>query len=260
MNLKAFLTVVVVLVTSIGSHAALVWTVGIDDAPGPDNGWPVGDGGGPNTTFLQENGVINALPGSPMSTEVAFGADNDYYFAGDYSTVIPSVEAFYGAYTPLGSVADNEEGAERAFAAADNDLRYHFNMPSTFGPNDLVSVTFDASNLDDPSATNTDVRYGVEVLINGIQVLPQVIIRPADLDFDYTSAQFKLSDVNIQTSAGADNIVSLIGTNFNNEGGGNWMGVDYVQLDAQVIPEPTSAAMLLFGAIGVLPMLRRKRA
>lgn len=256
MNRKLFLPVLLFL-SAASSPAALVWTVGLDDAPGPDNGWPVGDGGGPNTTFVQENGIINPLPGSPFSTEAPSGADNDYYFAGDYSTVIPSVEAFYGFYSPVGLVSDNEEAAERAFAAADNDLRYHFNMPNTWGPNDLVSVTFDASNLD---TGKPDTRYGVEVLINGVQVMPQVIIRPADLDFDYTTPQFKLSDVNIQTGAGADNIVSLRGTNYNADGGGNWMGVDYVQMDAEVVPEPTSAAMLLFAATGVLPMLRRRRS
>src|SRR5689334_7707113 len=104
------------------SNAGLVWQVGMND-----NGWPAGDGGGPNTSFLQENGLINALPGNPItSAEVPQGADNDYYFAGVYNNVIPSVKTFYGDYTPVGFVNANEEGAERAFAAADNDLRYHF--------------------------------------------------------------------------------------------------------------------------------------
>jgi hypothetical protein len=31
---------------------------------------------------------------------------------------------------------------------------------------------------------------------------------------------------------GPDNIVSLRGINFNADGGGNWMGIDYVQLNA----------------------------
>ena len=56
-----------------------------------DNDWPVGDGGGPDTTFVQENGTINPLPGSPVSTEDAHGADNDYYFGGNYTTTIGSV-------------------------------------------------------------------------------------------------------------------------------------------------------------------------
>jgi hypothetical protein len=37
------------------------------------------------------------------------------------------------------------------------------------------------------------------------------------------------------------------------------MGIDYVQLDAQVIPEPSTAMMLIFGAMGAVPFLRRRR-
>src|SRR5689334_13745559 len=45
------------------SNGAIVWMCGLDD-----NGWPVGDGGGPNTSFLQENATTNPLPGSPITT------------------------------------------------------------------------------------------------------------------------------------------------------------------------------------------------
>jgi hypothetical protein len=100
--------------------------VGLDD-----NGWPMGNGGGPNASFVQENGSINALPGNPASPETDQQADNDYYFAGGFAMTIPSVVALYGDYAPLGDVAVNEEAAERAYAAADNDLRYHFNLPAT---------------------------------------------------------------------------------------------------------------------------------
>jgi hypothetical protein len=37
--------------------------------------------------------------------------------------------------------------------------------------------------------------------------------------------------VNGQTGPGFDNIISLKGVNYNAEGGGNWMGIDYVQLN-----------------------------
>ena len=86
-----------------------------------------------------------------MSTEVPQGADNDYYFAGTYTSVI----AANGAYDPVGVVLNNEEAAERAFAGGDLDLRYHFNLPSSLKPTDLLTVTFDANNLDDP----TDDEY-----------------------------------------------------------------------------------------------------
>ena len=234
--------------TVMTSKAELVFSVGLDD-----NGWPVGDGGGPFTTFLQENGVINPLPGSPFTaSDTAQAADNDYYFAGVYNTVIPA----NGDYSPVGVVAENEEGAERAFAGGDNDLRYHFNLPGTLQSNDTLSITFDALNLHDGQA---DTRYGVELYFNNVLVMPQVLIRAAQLDQDFTSAQFSLASVNAQTGPGADNIVSLRGINYNNDGGGNWMGVDYVQLDSQVVPEPSAALMAVLGAVGLTPFLRRRR-
>src|SRR5262245_35059499 len=135
-------------------QAQLIWTVGLDD-----NAWPVGDGGGPNATFVQENGSIQPLPGSPTSPEVNQQADNDYYFAGSYDTVIDSVIGMYGAYTPVGLVSANEEAVERAFAGDDNDLRYHFNLPNTLQPTDILSVTFDANSLHTDG--QRDPRYGV---------------------------------------------------------------------------------------------------
>ncbi len=202
------------------------WTVGRDD-----DAWPVGNGGGPNTTFVQETGGINPLPGRPNNPEVNQQGDNDYYFAGEYTNIIDSVVAAYGAYTPVGIVLANEEGAERAFAAADNDLRYHFNLPDTLQPTDMLSVTFDALNLHIDAALNPDPRYGIAVYFNGVLVQEEIIIRPAELGIDYTTPSFSLASVNAQTGLGSDNIVSLRGINYNGSGGGNWMGIDYVQLN-----------------------------
>ena len=260
MQKKLPLALLIASATAATSHAALLWTVGLDD-----NNWPFtqanpGTGGGANTTFVQEQGVINPLPGSPTSPEVDQQSDNDYYFAGLYNTVIASNATFYGIYTPVGVVAANEESVERAFAAADNDLRYHFNLPGTLGPNDKLTLTFDALNLDTPSATNTDVRYGAELYFNGVLVMPQVIIRPAQFDQDFVTAQFTLASVNAVTGPGADNIVSLKGTNFNSSGGGNWMGIDYIQLDSQPVPEPSAGMALLVGAVGLAPFIRRRRS
>ena len=216
-------------------HVTFPWAVGRDD-----NGWPFGDGGGPNTSFVQENGNINPLPGRPNNVEVNQQGDNDYYFAGEYTMTISSVVARYGAYTPIGLALANEEGAERAFAAADNDLRYHFNLPTSLLPEDMLSVTFDALNLDTDNGTPAnladdpvDPRYGVEVYFNGVLVQPQIVIRTNQLGVDYTTPQFTLASVNAQTGLGFDNIVSLKGINYYNGGmdGGNWMGIDYVQLN-----------------------------
>jgi hypothetical protein len=207
---------------------AFPWAVGR-----ADNAWPTGDGGGTNTTFVEGNGAVNPLPGSPTSTEVAQGADNDYYFAGVYSNVI----AGNGTYEPVGLVPANEEAAERGFAGADKELRYHFNLPNTLQPSDLMAVTFGAINLD---TSGTDPRYGVEVYVNGVRVQPEVLIRAAQLGKPITTPQFTLASVNASVGLGVDNIVSLRGISYSAEGGGNSLGIDYVQLNpvAKPIPPP----------------------
>ncbi len=207
-----------------------LWTVGLKDNAQPCTAANPCDGGGANATFVQESGSINPLPGVPDSPEVDQQADNDYYFAGVYTTVIPGVTNFYGDYTPVDVVAANEEAVERAFAGGDNDLRFHFNLPSSLKTNDLLTVTFDASSLDQ-RAVNADARYGVIVYFNGVLVQPEIVIRPAQVDTEYTTPQVSLATVNAQTGPGFDNIVSLRGVNYSADGGGSWMGIDYVQLN-----------------------------
>ena len=215
------------------AKAQLLWTVGQDD-----NGWPAGDGGGANATFVQEAGT-NPLPGNPANPEVDQQGDDDYYFAGVFTSVI----AGNGDYVPVGVVAANEESAERAFAGTDNDLRYHFNLPGTLNQFDLLSVTFDANNLHIDAAANPDPRYGVEIYFNGVKVQSEIVIRPDQLDTDYTTAQFSLASVNAQTGPGFDNVVHLKGINHNAEGGGNWMGIDYVKLTATAGVPPLTVGL-----------------
>jgi hypothetical protein len=203
------------------------WTVGLDD-----DAWPVGRGGGANTNFVQENGTISGLPGNPLSPPVNVQADNDYYFAGTYTRAIEA----NGVYDPIGFVPTNEDVAERAFGGGDNEMRYHFNLPSSLRPTDTLTVTFDALNLD-TTATNTDPRYGVEVYFNGVLVGPETLIRQAELGVDYTTAPFTLASVGAEVGPGADNIVSLRGINYNADGGGNWMGIDYVALNGTASEE-----------------------
>ena len=142
----------------------LPWSVGRND-----DGWPEGNGGGANASFVQENGTVNDLPGVPDSPEVDKEADNDYYFAGVFSTVI----AGNGDYEPVGAVRVNEEAAERAFAGEDNELRYHFNLPSSLQPTDQLAVNFEALNLQDDE---WDPRYGVEVYFNNVKVQSEIVI------------------------------------------------------------------------------------
>jgi hypothetical protein len=248
-------SIFVLAATTMAAQGALVWQVGM-----PNDSWPVGDGGGPNATFVQEQGVINALPGSPTSPETNLLADNDYYFAGTYTSTIPSVVSMYGAYSPAGIVGANEEAAERAHAGGDLDLRYHFNLPESLAPDHQLSISWMASNLD---TSGTNPRFGNELYFNGVLVMPQVIVVPANVPepgprTTFTTAWFSLASVNAVTGPGADNIVSLKGISYNADGGGNWMGVDYIKLDSQ-IPEPSTALMVLLGAMGFSPLLRRRR-
>ncbi|MBP7949438.1 MAG: PEP-CTERM sorting domain-containing protein [Verrucomicrobiales bacterium] len=239
--------------TAFPASAALFWTVGAND-----NDWPIsGTDGGIGTDFVQENGVINALPGSATSGNTPQSSDNDYYFAGNYSSALAGNVASYGAYTPIGNVATDETGWERAYAGGDNDLRVHFNIPNSYGPNDLAVITFDALNLHNDGG-QSDPRYGVEVWFNGVKVRAEQVIRPADLHVAQSTLAFTLGSVGAVTGPGADNIVSLRGINYNGSGGGNWMGFDYVSMDLTAVPEPGSA-VLLGGLLAGAVLLRRRR-
>ena len=239
------LTLVLSLAATASSSAAVLWMVGRDD-----NAWPAGNGGGPNTTFVQEAGT-NALPGNPANPEVNRQGDDDYYFAGIYSTVVDG-----GTYTPVGPVLVNEEGAERAFAGTDNTLRYHFNLPAQYADPDYgatFDVTWDARNLDQ-RAVNNDPRYGLEVWVDGAQVEAEQLVTPALLDTDFTTASFTFDPS--EFGPGFDHYVELRGINYNSSGGGNWMGIDYVQLNINV-PEPSRVSLALIAVLAIA--FRRRR-
>ena len=246
----------ILIAVSVPSQADVVWTVGLDD-----NAWPSGDGGGPNASFVQEGAGVNALPGDPNSPEANQQADDDYYFAGVYSTVLDG-----GGYIPVGTVVFNEEAVERSFAGVDNSRRFHFNLPNSVDSTDLLSLTFDFNNLDGLNGPDVGLRrYGVEVYFNGIQVMPEVLVYEPDsgqanwtegspvalLDDDITTPSFSLDSVRAQIGSGYDNYVELRGINYNAEGGGNWMGLDYVQLNATPVPEPSAFGFLALAATGV---------
>lgn len=259
MQTKIVLSLLLLVATSITTQAQILWQVGLND-----NAWQTANtGGGPAANYAREQGTINALPGSPTSTGADFAADNDYYFSGVYSLTIPSATAFYGTYTPIGPVSANENAAERAFAGGDLDLRYHFNLPASQSLSDLITISYDALNLDVNPADGTipaptDPRVGVEVYFNGVLVGAQTIIRPAQLGTTFTTAPFTLASVNAVTGPGADNVVSLRGISYLAAGGGNWMGIDYVE--AAVVPEPSSIALMtLFGGMGLIAAFLRRR-
>ena len=217
-TILSLLLVALVAATSNAQDTVLVWTVGL-----PGDGWPQGlTGGGPDTVFVQEAGT-NPLPGDPMNPVANQQSDDDYYFAGTYTTVLDG-----GSYDPVGVVDDNEEGAERAFAGSDNTLRYHFNFPADFDMSSALVVQWDVNNLHQDA--NPDPRYGLEVYFNGNQVAEETLIRPADFGVINRTDPFTLDDVNGQIGEGFDNYVEIRGINYNGDGGGNWMGIDHVSL------------------------------
>lgn len=249
---KILNTLVVAAAGTLGAQAAVIWQAGMDD-----NDWPLNlTGGGPNAAFVQETGTANPLPGSPTSdnTTGANRPDDDYYFAGVYTNAL----AGNGAYAPVGVVSANETGAERAFVPTDPHLRFHFNLPNSLTSLDRLTVTFDALNFHTDAIANP--RYGVEVLYNGVVVMPQIVLTPADIDRDITTQPFHWNVGGGQLGAGFDNIVTLRGIDYSGSGGGSWMGIDYVRLDSQQIPEPSSAVIMMVAALGTLPALRRRRA
>jgi hypothetical protein len=96
-------------------------------------------------------------------------------------------------------------------------------------------VSFDAATLD-ASAGLADPRYGVEMYFIGFPSNPEVVIRNAELDVDYMTEPFTLASVKAAVGPGYDNVVTLRGINYNSDGGGNWLGIDYVAVDT--MPQP----------------------
>ena len=88
----------------------------------------------------------------------------------------------------------------------------------TLKPTDLLAVTFDANNFE--TEGYADPRRGVSVYFNGVLVQPQIVIRPPQLDVDYTTPAFTLASVNAVVGPDHDNIVTLRGTDYNADGGG----------------------------------------
>ena len=231
--------VALTLVFAMASESVLaqwetVWQLG---APG--RGWPGdGVGGGPDVDFVQETGT-NPPPGDPNSPAVNQQADDDYYFAGEYPD-------------PIGTVANDEIAMERAFAGSDNDLRIHFNLSGDLSPASEIRFSLASNNL---HTDNPDPRYGVEVFFNGVLIAPERIVRAGELNTVFTSDPITLSDVNADFSASGDNVVLVHGINYNADGGGNWMGMDYHHLEVNPVESAEVPTLSEWGMILVALML-----
>jgi hypothetical protein len=224
------------LLTGTSFAASSIWKLG-----DPGRAWRADDGG---VQFVQE-AAVNDAPGDPMSPVTDQLADDDYYFAGNYGGTI-------------GTVAMDEAAVERAFAGADNNLRFHFNLDAGSYDNDTLAVfSVNPFNIHDVGATS---RYGVQISFNGNEILPETIVGIADLNNVITTAPFTLGSVGAIFGDGGDNVLQVSGVNFDADGGGNWMGMDYHELQTAdaTIPEPSSASLIMAGLLFLLPCFRRR--
>lgn len=249
-------------VVSLPANAAVLWNIGADDGIQDGDGNPVQglndpasfDGVAFNVSGVQENG-IQSLPGNPANTGGASGdpardVDDDYYFAGVYTTVVDG-----GSYTPVGIVGSHEQYYDRAITNGDPNMRWHFNVPATVGASDLFTFTIDFYNLDDagsPDPSSYDLTFWVDgVQIGGMQ---------SHTDADLAAAQswtFGLSDLGgaAEQGPGFDHYVEIRSTP---TGTSRWASLDYAQLEVNPIPEPSTSGLALLSLAGLGFFRRRK--
>jgi hypothetical protein len=208
-----------------------LWFVGVDD-DGQD-----GDG---NATLndpaffngvdffasgVQESGE-DILPGNPANTGGAGNnrdVDDDYYFAGSYNTVVDG-----GDYTPVGDVDVNESYFDRALTNGDPNMRWHFNVPRTVGPNDAFTFTVDFYNLNE-SDPAVESGYDLTFFVDGKQIGE---MQPHS-EADFSAAQswdFTLDDLGgtAELGAGFDHYVEVRSTP---TGSSRWASLDYAKVD-----------------------------
>ncbi|MBR9760028.1 PEP-CTERM sorting domain-containing protein [bacterium] len=241
------------------ANGAIIWNAGkADNAQEFNFGNRASNpgGGGPNAEQTRENGLFDTgLPGNPANVGGANGdvnrdVDDDYYFAGNYVTTVGN------AYTGVGIVAENEAAMERAWTAADNVLRFHFNLAGAAAVSDQLKVGFGVTNgfhNPDDGATS----WNINIAMNGVS-LSDHTVTSADGNGDWVTPAFSVADVGGAAILGADfdNYVTLTATR--TAGGGNWVSLDYAEMDVSPIPEPSSTGLALLSIAGLGFIRRRK--
>ena len=175
---------------------------------------------------VQENGIQD-LPGSPANTGGPSGGerdiDDDFYFAGVYNTVVDG-----GAYAPVGIVAANERYYDRALTGGDPNMRWHFNVPDTVGPNDAFTFTIDFYSLDDDNAAETS-GYDLTFFVDGQQIGDMQPHTDDNLDAAQ-SWDFTLDDLGgvSELGPGFDHYVEV---KSQSTGNARWANLDYAKLD-----------------------------
>ena len=176
---------------------------------------------------VQESGE-DFLPGNPANIGGASGnaardIDDDYYFAGVYNTVVDG-----GTYTPVGIVAANERYYDRALTTGDPNMRWHFNVPNTVGPNDAFTFTIDYYSVDDNNSAGVS-GFDLTFFVDGQQIGE---MQP-HTDDNLAAAQswdFTLDDLGgvAELGPGFDHYVEV---KSQSTGSARWANLDYVKLD-----------------------------
>ena len=155
--------------------------------------------------------------------------DDDYYFAGVYTTA-----AGDGGYEPVGVVSENESFYDRALTAGDPNMRWHFNVPETVTPDDNFTFTIDFYNLNETNAGDIS-SYDLTFWVDGKQIGE---MQP-HMDIDLSSAQswdFGLDDLGgiEKVGSGFDHYVEVRSTP---TGSARWSSLDYAQLEVSSEPK-----------------------
>ena len=239
------------------TNGAIIWNAGkADNAQQYNFGNRASNpgGGGVNAEQVQENTAFDTgLPGNPANIGgEGFGrdVDDDYYFAGNYVTTVGN------AYTGVGLVAANEAVMERAWTGADNTMRFHFNLAGAATVSDQLQVGFGVTNgfhNPDDGATS----WNINIAMNGVSLSDHTVTF-ADGNGDWVTPAFSVDDVGGAAILGSDfdNYVTLTATR--TAGGGNWVSLDYAEMDVSPIPEPSSTGLALLSIAGLGFIRRRK--
>ncbi|MDA7865764.1 PEP-CTERM sorting domain-containing protein [Akkermansiaceae bacterium] len=244
------------------ANAAVLWNIGVDDNAQDGNGDPANGLNDPasfngvnfNVSGARETG-LQELPGNPaniggVDSDAARDVDDDYYFAGVYTTVVDG-----GDYTPVGVVSENESYYDRAFTGGDRNMRWHFNVPETVSATDVLTFTIDFYNLNEANAAD-DSSFDMTFWVDGAQVGGMQRTRDTDFD-DAQSWDFTLAELGgaAQQGPGFDHYVEIRSSV---QGSARWSSLDYAQLEVtSAVPEPSSS--LYFLSLAGLGFFYRRR-
>jgi hypothetical protein len=219
--------------------AAVIWNIGEDDQTQDGEGDAAHNdpatlnGVAFNVSGVRESGRQD-LPGNPANTGGASGdnardVDDDYYFAGVYTTA-----AGDGGYDPVGIVSENESYYDRAFTAGDPNMRWHFNVPETVSASDTLTFSIDFYNLSETNAGDVS-SYDMTFWVDGKQIGEM----QQHVDIDLSAAQswdFDLEDLGgiEKVGPGFDHYVEVRSTP---SGSARWASLDYVQLEVSSEPK-----------------------